>query len=310
MANAKPERSVTLLALDKIRTDGGTQARAGISEDNVMDLVEILRSDRGPLDPITVFRDGKTYWLADGFHRVEAHRRTSTPQINAIVREGTQRDARLYAFSANIRHGLKPSREDRRRAVLAMLEDPEWSKWSDREIARRAGVSPSTVAALRPAVSVQVGQIAGTRTVERNGKVYEQNTANIGKRAAAQPTATVEETDPLDEDVPPDESDDAPEPWQPTPVQRALADRPEVRLGHMSPELAASEVITTVRGWGDWLRGRLAGMSPDLRRSVVTKCEDAMLSHVGAIKELMLSSSDETAAKARAAFGVIPGGRK
>ena len=28
---------------------------------------------------------------------------------------------------------------DKRRAVVALLEDPEWSAWSDREIARRSG---------------------------------------------------------------------------------------------------------------------------------------------------------------------------
>lgn len=51
------------------------------------------------------------------------------------------------------------------------------AKWSDREIARRAGVSNQFVSNLRS--SVNDGQIE--RTVERNGVTYLQNTANIGR---------------------------------------------------------------------------------------------------------------------------------
>jgi hypothetical protein len=35
---------------------------------------------------------------------------------------------------------LRRSNADRRRAVMALLKDEEWSGWSDREIARRCRV--------------------------------------------------------------------------------------------------------------------------------------------------------------------------
>lgn len=67
----------------------------------------------------------------------------------AEVRVGTQRDAILYPCGANTQHGLRRSQADKRKAVGIMLADPEWSKWSDREIARRCGVSHPFVGKLR-----------------------------------------------------------------------------------------------------------------------------------------------------------------
>ena len=85
---------------------------------------------------------------------------------------GSSRSAALEASVEN---------RQRARAVLTMLNDPKWSGWSDREIARRAAVSNNFVSTLRPSASVIEGQIA--RTVERNGKTYTMNTSAIGKRA-------------------------------------------------------------------------------------------------------------------------------
>lgn len=45
--------------------------------------------------------------------------------------------------------GLKRTNEDKRRAVLILLKDPEWQMWSDRRIACHAGVSNTFVAKLR-----------------------------------------------------------------------------------------------------------------------------------------------------------------
>jgi hypothetical protein len=43
---------------------------------------------------------------------------------------------------------------DKRRAVMALLNDAEWAKWSDREIARRCAVGAPLVGRLRPDVTV------------------------------------------------------------------------------------------------------------------------------------------------------------
>jgi predicted RNase H-like nuclease (RuvC/YqgF family) len=65
------------------------------------------------------------------------------------VREGTLRDAILFSFSANGTHGLRRTAADKRKAVMAMLEDIEWQDWSDREIARQCCVSHPFVSAIR-----------------------------------------------------------------------------------------------------------------------------------------------------------------
>jgi hypothetical protein len=66
------------------------------------------------------------------------------------IRQGSLRDAILFACGANAVHGLRRTNKDKRRAVRTLLKDPEWSQWTDVEIARRCAVDPKTVAAHRP----------------------------------------------------------------------------------------------------------------------------------------------------------------
>lgn len=100
------------------------------------------------------------------------------------------RDAILWSCGANATHGVRRTNEDKRRAVMKLLNDPEWSEsMPDREIARICGVDNAFVGKLRPkpAPSVDGQQIERTRTVERNGTKYQQNTSNIGRNPAAAP---------------------------------------------------------------------------------------------------------------------------
>jgi hypothetical protein len=101
----------------------------------------------------------------------------------ADVRQGTLRDAILYSCSANAAHGMRRTNADKRRAVLRLLEDPEWNANGIRWVARKAGVSEGFVHKLyHDGVSVHGEQMAkpDVRLVERGGTVYEQNTARIG----------------------------------------------------------------------------------------------------------------------------------
>ncbi|NLG16970.1 MAG: hypothetical protein GX556_06510 [Fibrobacter sp.] len=66
---------------------------------------------------------------------------------------------------------------------MTMLNDEEWSKWSDREIAEKCCVGNRFVSNVRP-TSVYRTQIT-ERKVERNGTVYTMNTAKIGKHYQA-----------------------------------------------------------------------------------------------------------------------------
>ena len=131
-----------------IRINGSTQSRAEINREVVADYAEAIK-DGAEFPPVVVFFDGTAYWLADGFHRYEAHAEAGAHEIPADVRQGSQRDAILYSVGANAAHGLRRTNDDKRRAVMVLLGDPEWSKWSDREVARACGVTHPFVAKLR-----------------------------------------------------------------------------------------------------------------------------------------------------------------
>jgi hypothetical protein len=135
------------IKLDLIKTEGGTQARA-LREDAVEEFAEAMQLG-ADFPPIVVFWDGSTYWLADGFHRVEAAKRNKYPEITAEVRDGTKRDAILYAVGANDRHGLRRTNADKRRAIEMLLADEEWAERSDRWIADQCKVSHTLVADVR-----------------------------------------------------------------------------------------------------------------------------------------------------------------
>ena len=75
---------------------------------------------------------------------------------------------------------------ERRAAVIAQLCDPETSQWSDRAIARAAGVSPQTVGNWRRKLSALNDPDepdADQRLYHRGGKTYRMKTKKIGKQA-------------------------------------------------------------------------------------------------------------------------------
>ena len=141
------------IALDQIVADDACQLRAAGSKAAVQEYADALAAG-ATFPPIVVFRDADgRHWLADGFHRFEAHRAAGRETIAAEVHEGGRREALLHAAGANASHGLRRTQEDKRRAILALLHDPEWRHWSDREIAKRTATSDKTVAKLRREIS-------------------------------------------------------------------------------------------------------------------------------------------------------------
>lgn len=161
-----------------LRINGGTQSRAEISREVVSDYAELVKAGT-EFPPVVVFHDGSAYWLADGFHRYEAYAQAGMNEIPADLRQGTQRDAVLFSVGANASHGLRRTNDDKRRAVMVLLNDPEWSAWSDREIARQCGVSHPFVAALRASLTGNITSEPRSYTT-KHGTTAQMNTANIG----------------------------------------------------------------------------------------------------------------------------------
>jgi ParB-like chromosome segregation protein Spo0J len=177
---------VKKLAIVNIRNDGGTQPRDSLAGETIKEYRDAME-DGAVFPPVIVFYDGSTYWLADGYHRMEALCELGREHIQAEVHQGTQRDAVLYSVGANALHGLPRTNADKRRAVECLLRDAEWSQWSDREIARRCVVSHWFVAKVRPEVAPSGSTArydASTETptdpsppkrkYERGGKTHEQ----------------------------------------------------------------------------------------------------------------------------------------
>jgi hypothetical protein len=136
------------LSLDHIQTDGGTQPREYLNELVLGEYTEAM-ANGAEFPPLVLFYDGRHYWLADGFHRFFAAKKHGVEGICAEVHQGTRRDALLYAAGANATHGLRRTNADKRRAVLTLLQDAEWQRWSNREIARQCGVTHAFVGKLR-----------------------------------------------------------------------------------------------------------------------------------------------------------------
>ncbi|MBQ1767409.1 MAG: hypothetical protein IIZ92_31520, partial [Aquincola sp.] len=179
---------------DLIRIDGGTQPRVAIDEAVVAEYADRYAvGDYMP--PVVLYFDGAHYWLADGFHRYHASGRAQLLQMDAEVHNGTRRDAVLHSVGANAAHGLRRSNADKRKAVMLVLSDAEWAKWSDREIARRCQVTHPFVASIRASLVAVSSEPAAERTyTTKHGTQAKMDTAGVraaNVARAAEPPPTV-----------------------------------------------------------------------------------------------------------------------
>jgi hypothetical protein len=206
--------------LSEIAIDGGTQQRQAISVEDVEAYAEAMRCG-SQFPPATLFFDGAIHWLADGFHRYHAHRAAEIPDMLAEVRDGTKRDALLFSASANGSHGMRLTNADKRKSVMVLMLDSEWSQWSNRDIAKHCHVTPAMVDKIRNEINEKPAlhkKEAGVPTVgtsqpeaapvadmttalraENTGKQPEKAELSTGKKA--QDETPVEPYDPKDDEL-------------------------------------------------------------------------------------------------------------
>ena len=168
------------LPIDKIDIRSQYQIRFHLDETRVNEYAELMREGvefspilvgefvgyRGP-DP------DPTYFLLDGFHRIEAARRAGLSEIAVnVVQVSSQAEKIEQALRANIHHGLPLTAEERRRAVMFVISC--YPKETLQRLAFRCGVSKSTVARCRDEL-YQMGKLKlnGTTTGE-DGKQRKQ----------------------------------------------------------------------------------------------------------------------------------------
>jgi hypothetical protein len=203
------------LSIDEIRADTAAQPREFMSTDKVEEYADLMKSGV-EFPPPVVFFDGSVHWLADGFHRVQAARSAGVVSFHCNVMEGTLRDAVLYSCGANAKHGIQRTNEDKRRAVMKMLQDDEWMTWSARDIAKQCQVAHTFVNKLREQMTPpDTGNVSSmdtpsSKSAERTfihpktGKPTQMKTGGIGKRnraakpgkdTSARPEATLTPTE-------------------------------------------------------------------------------------------------------------------
>jgi len=157
---------------------------------------------------VVVYYDGETYWLVDGYHRLEAVKKLKRKTIDCEIHEGTLEDAQWHSYKANSEHGLRRSNDDKKKAVKAALQHPAAAEMSDREIAIHVGVSNRMVSTYRK-------ELNGTVKVSQSeaSTDHDEHPPIAGKIDKCKPKENVYEDDDVyaEEDVEEDADEDADE---------------------------------------------------------------------------------------------------
>ncbi len=158
------------LSVDVISTTAGTQMRAKVNQD-VVDAYAELWKAKHEFPPLDVFYDGTTYYLGDGFHRLDGAKDAKRASVPCRIQKGTLREAVLFACGANHDHGLYRSRADKRTAVTTLLDDDEWGKKSARWISEQCRVSHGFVLTIqaerKTTQSAQTSAASGNVTTQQ-----------------------------------------------------------------------------------------------------------------------------------------------
>jgi hypothetical protein len=201
------ENKMTNMNIEGIRLHEQLQPRVEMDQALIHEYAEAI-TNGAKFPAVTVFQDGGDFWLADGYHRIEAYKEIGALDIPVEIHQGSFRDAILFSISANATHGKRRTNEDKRKAVMTLLNDMEWGNWSNREIARKAGVDETIVRRLREPLSAVKPQITSPnpevtqeKQFTRNGKTYTMNTENIGKSVQRRDGTVIEREEPEDEKI-------------------------------------------------------------------------------------------------------------
>lgn len=166
------------IKLSEIKLNKQTQSRIAINQDVVAAYCDaMLEGDKFPA--LTAFFDGIDYYLVDGYHRYFASKKAGHTEVSVDIHNGSLRDAILYAVGVNKDHGLQRSHEDKRKAVMTLLDDLEWSEWTDTAIARQCNVSSMTVGRIRKSLNLEQDE---RKYINKNGKETTIKTENMGKK--------------------------------------------------------------------------------------------------------------------------------
>src|ERR1700722_12778955 len=112
------------------------QPRVGLDQEVIDGYAQVIKESKkaeqpNPFPPIIVFRDELGHLrVADGCHRLPAHKKAGEKSIACRLYKGGDLAAKYYAITvANRTHGIQRSNRDKIRAVKAFFaEFPEMAK--------------------------------------------------------------------------------------------------------------------------------------------------------------------------------------
>lgn len=196
----KPESEASTkpvpISLDAIMLDGKTQSRVRTDPEVVERYAEVWRNGGG-FPPVDLFtEDGKLYYIGDGITRCQGAEKAKRSSVPAIVHQGTEHDAHVFACGSNNTHGVPMTTADKRNAIGKMLElEPTWS---NSRIAKHVHVGDQLVADVRR-IKEEKKEIEPTKVrTGVDGKKYEapkSTRQNKAKKDQVRDSRTCEEDD-------------------------------------------------------------------------------------------------------------------
>ena len=133
------------------------QSREKLSEKKIKEYAKLM-GEGVKFPPIQVFKEGDKYILADGFHRLHAMESNGVTSYTVEVFPGGAKEALFHSLGANSKHGLTRTNADKKKAVDTLLSHPDFSLYSDRDIARHLSVSNVMVSKHRKKLKRSLGE--------------------------------------------------------------------------------------------------------------------------------------------------------
>jgi len=184
------------MKITQLKIELQTQSRVSINQEAVTEYADAMM-DGEKFPPVTAFYDGKEYYLADGYHRYFAAKKAGLDEIDCDVKNGTLRDAVLFSVGVNSAHGLRRSNEDKRKAVMTILDDVEWAEWSDITIAKKCQVTGAFVGRVRKTLNLES---TARKYVNQHGKVVAIETTNRGRPTEPPEVMPLDDEDNIEND--------------------------------------------------------------------------------------------------------------
>ena len=114
----------------------------GVVEDKVKEYADMIESGV-EFDPILVWDKGGEYWVIDGVHRLEAHKRVGRSTIKAeLISCKDEIDCQIKAIQANLKHGLSIKKEEK----ISLVQKFYYHRGiSVEELSKIFGISEKTI---------------------------------------------------------------------------------------------------------------------------------------------------------------------